>query len=352
MQMDWIVLGGRLLLAAVFMTAAMGKFTDLAASRRTLASFGVSLDLVPALAILLPIAEAVTAAGLVFSQTARVAAGAAGLLLLVFMYGISRAMLRGEAPSCNCFGQLTAKPAGWSTLVRNVLLAIPAIIVLAAGVHIHLGSAVSGSGSADLLAALAVLAILCFGALAVQLGVSRYQLGREVKRLRDSLAVFPPGLPVGTPAPNFVLPNLAGQAVSLEGLLARGNPVAIAFVSPGCISCRMMFPDLARWQRVLSDRITIVPVASGDAEQIRVFAEEFELQNVLVQKESEVFDLYRAAATPSLLVISAQGLVATRIRSSAAIVEAVIRHQLEHEPEPTAPDPGSQDSLRILQWSS
>lgn len=349
--MNWIVLGGRLLLAAVFMTAAMGKFADLAASRRTLALFGVRLDLVPVLAVLLPVAEAITAAGLVFSQTARVAAGAAGLLLIVFMFGIGRAMVRGEAPSCNCFGQLTAKPAGWSTLLRNVVLAIPAAIVLAAGVHIHLGSAVSPSVSADLLAGAAVTVILCFGALAVQFGFSRHQLDDEVNRLRDSLAMFPPGLPVGTPAPNFELPDLAGQAVSLEGLLARGNPVAIAFVSPGCISCRMMFPDLARWQRVLSDRITIVPVASGDADQIRVFAEEFDLQDVLVQKESEVFDLYRAAATPSLLIIGAQGLVATRIRSSAAIVEAVIRHQLENEPELTPLDPASQDSLRVLQWS-
>lgn len=349
--MNWIVLGARLLLAAVFMTAAMGKFIDLAGSRRTLAAFGVRLDLVPALAVLLPVAEATTALALMFSQTARIGGAAAVLLLMVFVYGIARAIIRGQAPDCNCFGQLSAKPAGWSTLVRNAVILVPAVIVVANPAHIHFGSAVSGSVLADVLAGTAMSLIFAFAALTVQLGLSRYQRGVEVKRLNTSLSVFPPGLPVGTQAPKFALPDLSGNEVSLDDLLSRGSPVAMVFVSSGCISCRMMFPDLARWQRVLPDRITIVPIGSGDPERLRALAEEFALQNVLVQREAEVFEMYRAAATPSLIIISPAGLVATRIRSSAAIVEAVIRRQLNAEPEP-APEPAPpEDSLQVLRWN-
>jgi thiol-disulfide isomerase/thioredoxin len=336
------------------MTAAVGKFTDLRGSRDSLAGFGVRSRWVPAAAVLLPIAEGVTAILLLFSQTGRIGGAVALVLLLVFMFGIARAMARGVAPDCNCFGQISSSPAGWGTLVRNTILAIPAILIAADGVRLHIGGAVSGAGSADILGGVAVTLVLALAALVAHLGLSRRDLAAEAARLRDSLAAFPPGLPVGATAPDFTLPDLQDRDVSLTELLSAGHPVAIAFVSPSCVSCRMMFPDLARWQRVLSDRITIAVIAAGDRDQIGTFADEFGLQNVLLQKSAEVFELYRASATPSIAIVSPAGLIATRIRSSQAIVEAVIRHELDNElaPSEPAPEPNGAEALRVLEWNA
>ncbi len=49
---------------------------------------------------------------------------AALLLLLAFAGGVARAMSRGQAPDCHCFGQIHSEPAGPSTLIRNAVLAV------------------------------------------------------------------------------------------------------------------------------------------------------------------------------------------------------------------------------------
>ena len=64
-------------------------------------------------------------------------------------------------------------------------------------------------------------------------------------------------LEVGAPAPVFTLPDLSERAVSLGALCARGKPVALVFVDPGCGPCQALLPELGRWQSVLSDRLTI-----------------------------------------------------------------------------------------------
>lgn len=68
--------------------------------------------------------------------------------------------------------------------------------------------------------------------------------GEQAVDVRDLFRTAPPmegkrlarGLPVGTVAPDFTLPDAAGNAVRLSGL--RGSPVALVFYpldwSPGC----------------------------------------------------------------------------------------------------------------------
>src|SRR3954468_5895904 len=128
--MGTALLIARLLLAGVFVVAGLTKLADRAGSQKAVADFGVPSALAPALGILLPLAELVVAGALIPTVTAWWGALGAFALLLLFVVGIAANLARGRKPDCHCFGQLHSAPAGWSTLVRNVVLAAIAGFVL------------------------------------------------------------------------------------------------------------------------------------------------------------------------------------------------------------------------------
>src|SRR4051794_10268799 len=102
-----------LALAAVFGVAAFGKLMDLEGSRAAVEGFGVERRTAGVLGIALPFAELAIAAGLIIAPLSRAAAVAALVLLLAFAAGVARAMRRGEAVECHCFGVLHSAPVGW-----------------------------------------------------------------------------------------------------------------------------------------------------------------------------------------------------------------------------------------------
>src|SRR4028118_1258148 len=121
--MEIALLIGRLLLALVFLVAGLAKLADRAGSRQGLVDFGVPKSLAGPLGILLPLAELALAAALIPASTAWWGALGALALLLLFVAGIGANLARGRKPDCHCFGQLHSSPAGWSTLLRNGMLA-------------------------------------------------------------------------------------------------------------------------------------------------------------------------------------------------------------------------------------
>jgi uncharacterized membrane protein YphA (DoxX/SURF4 family) len=127
--MNALVLVARVVLAAVFAVAAIAKLTDMAGTRRAVQAF----RLPAATAIALPIVELATAALLLWPASAWWGALLAVALLILFEFTISSSLRRGRAPECHCFGQLRAAPISRRTLVRNALLAVPAILILVAG---------------------------------------------------------------------------------------------------------------------------------------------------------------------------------------------------------------------------
>ena len=128
--MDTILLIARLFLTLVFVVAGVTKLTDRPGSTQVLIDFGVPASLASLLGILLPLAELAVAASLIPAASAWWGALGALALLLLFIGGIGINLARGRKPECRCFGQLHSAPAGWSTLVRNGLLAAVAGFVL------------------------------------------------------------------------------------------------------------------------------------------------------------------------------------------------------------------------------
>ena len=338
--MDSIELVVRVLLALVFATAAVAKFADQPGTRQALFDFGVPARRVTVLGVLLPLAEFAVAVAILVQPTARWGAIGALFLLLVFVAGIARAMAKGQAPDCHCFGQISSSPAGPRTLLRNAAFAAAALFIVVDGPGESLSAWISDRSAAELVAVGLGLAAVVFAGIAVQLWRTNKRLGKELERANKALNAFPPGLPVGAPAPDFELPTVDGRTVALEALLAENKPIALVFVGAHCDACHIMLPDLARWQATLPDRMTIVIVGSGDKAHFEEMAESYRLSNVLVQDEAEVFHDYRAMATPSVVIIGPDGKIASPTRSTHALVETLVRRGLRSNGSTVRPPAG------------
>nr|HET6905096.1 MauE/DoxX family redox-associated membrane protein [Ktedonobacteraceae bacterium] len=128
-----ILLIARLVLAVVFVVAGLAKLADLKGSQQAMRDFGVPGVLAAPFGVLLPLAEVATAVALMVPAIAWWGAVAVLVLLLLFVAGIGYNLAQGRTPDCHCFGQLHSAPAGWPTLIRNLVLAAVAAVVVGFG---------------------------------------------------------------------------------------------------------------------------------------------------------------------------------------------------------------------------
>ena len=325
--MSSVVLFTRLALAAVFAVAAIGKLIDVEGSRRALADFGIPERVAAPGGLILPFAELAAAAALVVAPSARWGGVAAAALLLVFVVGIARALSQGRQPGCHCFGELHSSPAGRATIARNLVLLGLAAVVVAWGPGPSVNAWASSRPVAEPLA-------WGFGLLAFVAASIAASLWLENRRLRAAPAAASASpkpevqLRVGDPAPAFTLPAVTGEAVSLGALCTRGNPVALVFVDSHCGPCQALLPELGRWQVVLEDRLTVAFISAGDGERSRALAEEHGLRDVLLEHDSEIREAYGSPAMPSALIISPEGVVASKLANGGAGIESLVRLEL------------------------
>lgn len=104
--LDWIL---RLVLAAVFATAAVTKIADPAEFHAAIQTYRILPDiLVTLLAIWLPWFELCTAGALLWPRHRRAALWIVLALSLLFLIAITQAWWRGLDIICGCFGRPTA----------------------------------------------------------------------------------------------------------------------------------------------------------------------------------------------------------------------------------------------------
>jgi peroxiredoxin len=334
-MLNTALLIARVLLALVFAAAGAAKLADREGSRQAIVDFGLPSALAAPLGLLLPLAELVVAATLLPASTAWWGALGALGLLSVFVVGISVNLARGRKPDCHCFGQLHSAPAGWKTLARNGVLAVVAGFVLWAGYEGGAGpsalawlGALSTAQVLGLLGGVLVLALLA-GQWAFLVHLLR-QNGRLLVRLEaveatlaEGGSVAPSqngtpvpqaeGLPVGSAAPEFSLSGLHGETLTLDALRSSGKPVMALFTDPGCGPCNAMLPDVGRWQEEHAHRLTLSLISRGEVEENKTKAQEHGLSNVLLQKDWEVSESYEVRGTPSAVLISPDGKVASPV---------------------------------------
>ncbi|PKV82310.1 peroxiredoxin family protein [Nocardia fluminea] len=320
MLIEYGVWGSRLVLAGAFGLSTWGKLADGPATRKALLDFGIGIRWVPAVAIGLPAAEGLVAAGLLLPWTAAVAGAASALLLAAFTAVIARLLLRGEHPSCSCFGAASAAPIGPTTLVRNgLLLALAGLVTVGALRYpwVPAGLPVEGGVGLALIVALAVVLIWTLGQV------------RALRRRVDEQALSTlgaEGLPVGAVAPEFELLADEGGRIDLVSLLAPGKAVLLVFVHPGCEMCAALARELPRWQARVRETLTIVLVGNGDLAEHTAWGRAHQVGDipVLVQQGNEAALRYRVRGTPSAVLIGADGRVAGAVARGAIAVRELI----------------------------
>lgn len=332
--MTTIVLGLRVALAAVFLTAGVGKLLDLEGSRQAVRDFGVPERAAKIVGVALPALELLSGIALIFRPSARWGALAALLLLLAFIVGIARALARGEQPDCHCFGQIHSAPAGRTTLVRNAVLAAGAAVILGYGSGPAVDTWVSARSAAELVAVGLGIGLVGAVAYAASLRGQVTRLARDLGTAQKLAVAGRGGLPVGYDAPVFELPDLTGTPVTLTALLDAGKPVLLMFMSPGCGPCVSMMRKVRDWQQGLSERLTIAVISLGTAEQNALFEDEG-LENVLLQQAMEVGELFGVASTPSAVFISREGKIASHPAVMEPSIEPLVRLALRDGVSPS-----------------
>jgi len=125
------------------------------------------------------------------------------------------------------------------------------------------------------------------------------------------------GLPVGSPAPEFELPDLAGVRHKLSEF--RGRDLLLIFFNPKCGFCTKMAADLAALPTEGDGgRAVPIVVTTGDAEENRRAIEQYGIRCVvLLQEQMEVASQYRAQGTPTGYRIDAEGRIASELAVGA-----------------------------------
>jgi peroxiredoxin len=150
----------------------------------------------------------------------------------------------------------------------------------------------------------------------------------------------PAGLPIGAPAPDFELPDLAGARHKLSEFRERN--VLLVFFNPQCGFCTEMAADLAALPADGGpDRVVTVVVTTGDAEANRKLVETHGIRSVvLLQEEMQVAAQFQAQGTPMGYRIDAAGRIASELAVGAEPV-LKLAGKLEPRAKPVGNSNGS-----------
>jgi|CXWL01.1.fsa_nt_gi peroxiredoxin len=137
-------------------------------------------------------------------------------------------------------------------------------------------------------------------------------------------------------APEFVLPNLAGQNVSLASL--RGKPVLINFWATWCDTCRVEMPDLEGLHNRLSSKgVAILGISMDDNAFVVVppFLKKHKITFPILIADRQVSASYAVRGLPAAFLIDAEGRIAYRWVGAlnARVAENAILALLEKTPQ-------------------
>ena len=154
------------------------------------------------------------------------------------------------------------------------------------------------------------------------------------------------GLPLDSLAPDFDLPDLAGERKTLAQ--CRGQTVLLIFFNPSCGFCRELLPKLVALnsERAEAGRNPNNPasngethseqptwphlliISTGDLEANRQLFNQHKVAcPVLLQKEMEVATAYKANGTPTGYLINSEGKIASELAVGGEALLALLTDQ-------------------------
>lgn len=114
---------------------------------------------------------------------------------------------------------------------------------------------------------------------------------------------------IGQPAPNFKLPDLTGQQVSLDQF--KGKVVLLDLWATWCGPCRMTMPVVENLQKEFSGSMVLLAVNLQDSrDDVRDYIRAQGIHSrVLLDQEGNVGAMYGAETIPREILIDKQGII-------------------------------------------
>jgi peroxiredoxin len=158
----------------------------------------------------------------------------------------------------------------------------------------------------------------------------------------------PEGLPVGTVAPEFDLPDLTGERRTLAGF--RSQPLLLIFFNPDCGYCRDLAPKLAALPRnntsANDGKPLLLIITSGDVVKNRQFFAGHKIARpVLLQNDGEMAKAYQATGTPTGYLVGPDGRIASKLAVGADALLALANG--ETQPSTLNLQPGDDRASRL-----
>jgi peroxiredoxin len=154
--------------------------------------------------------------------------------------------------------------------------------------------------------------VVAVAALAVGAASWRYLFGPDLTGGRDPASVS--GLAVGTPRPDFVLPDLAGRFRQVSEW--DGQVLVLNFWATWCPPCRREMPDFMAVQREYGARgLQVVGVALDDPERVAEFVRDLGVEYPTLVGQAGAIDVTLrygngAGVLPYTAVVDRSGRVA------------------------------------------
>lgn len=302
-----LVLSGTLLASGVL------KLRDRAGALAGIRGFSVIPSaLAPLIATALPVAELILGASLVvlpgaaFTLTAALAAS----LMFAFTALVALTLGRGEAPSCHCFGELSAEPISVRTLIRNVALTAVAVLVLGL-VRPFDGLLPSLLAHDAVWGAFVVVTASGLGVIAWLWSARAASLTR-IAELTATIADLEarPLANVPVEIPDVRVTGSDGVQVALTDIVERaGKAQLILGVSPTCGACKDLLAGVPGWRQELEHQIGVTLLSWGTWDD-SVAAYGDQAEHLYASPDGSAFQALKIGGTPSAVVLGLNGVVA------------------------------------------
>jgi uncharacterized membrane protein YphA (DoxX/SURF4 family)/thiol-disulfide isomerase/thioredoxin len=321
-EMDVLALMVRAVLACTLTIAGIAKVFDIREFQKTLAGLGTPKPLIGIGSRAVPLIELVVGAMLIPAGAVTFGAWSATVLFAVFTLVVGIHYLWGRPVECRCFGQLHSARIGLATVVRNLTFTALAVLLVVSQDRAALSFFTPSRAALSITLAMAGVLVAAF---IVSWKQRKTSPPEQTRAAASALQDIPQsGLPVGSLAPGFDLVDLSGRRRSLDDLLLRRLPVVLVFVSPGCPTCEALLPDIEKWNREFSARVTVAVVSAGSLEESDGKFERTDLKCVLLDGMS-TGDAYDVQWIPGAVRINPDGTIGSLIANKAEDIRKLIQ---------------------------
>ena len=150
-----------------------------------------------------------------------------------------------------------------------------------------------------------------------------------VKDYKPRKSVKPLGR--GKPAPEWTLPTLSGDSISLADL--QGKVVLLDFFYKGCAPCGAALPTLQRMHEKYKDQgvviIGIDPIDDPVKDEMADFIEKRSVGYTVVFSDRELPQKYRVTGYPTLFFINREGKIVKYHEGFSASMEEEVEKQIQ-----------------------